>query len=212
MMDMQEIKARRPHAQQPPTPGADDNGEELDPSVQTAPLLAANGSELDSRGRARKNQKQVGSWIQYVLDRVWSVVFLGVACFGLHEAQFVHEVLYAPEAHRAWVNLGIFFSTLVVLFGSYIELYRSMVLGEKVSYEKAKTSTHAMLFSMCAAGLCFSIGLWPIWHWLTLPYLFMWFWGVIVQIAVVLPVQLQRVLFGVGYLWFMHTYLSLFLV
>lgn len=40
----------------------------------------------------------------------------------------------------------------------------------------------------------------------------MWFWGVIVQIAVVFPVQLQRVLFAVGYLWFMHTYLSLFLV
>lgn len=40
----------------------------------------------------------------------------------------------------------------------------------------------------------------------------MWFWGVIVQIAVVLPVQLQRVLFAGGYLWFMHTYLSLFLV
>lgn len=157
MMDMQEIKARRPHLQQPPaTPGADDSAEsieELDPSVQTAPLLAANGSELDSRGRARKHQKQVGSWIQYVLDRVWSVTFLSIACFGLHEAQFVHEVLYAPEAHRAWVNLGIFFSTLVVLFGSYIEIYRSMLLGEKVSYEKAKTSTHAMLFSMCAAGI-----------------------------------------------------------
>lgn len=157
MMDMQEIKARRPHAQQSPaTPGVDDSAEpieELDPSVQTAPLLAANGSELDSRGRARKHQKQVGSWIQYVLDRVWSVAFLSVACFGLHEAQFIHEVLYAPEAHRVWVNLGIFFSTLVVLFGSYIELYRSMLLGEKVSYEKAKTSTHAMLFSMCAAGI-----------------------------------------------------------
>lgn len=158
MMDMQEVKARRPHGKQPTS--NDDSAdadqqhvEELDPSVQTAPLLAANGSELDARGRARKHNKQVGSWIQYVLDRVWSVLFLGVACFGLHEAQFVHEVLYAPEAHRPWVNLGIFFSTLVVLFGSYIELYRSMLLGETVSYEKAKTSTHAMLFSMVAAGL-----------------------------------------------------------
>ncbi|KAF1325945.1 hypothetical protein FI667_g8822, partial [Globisporangium splendens] len=207
MMDMQEVKPRKAHARRDDDGGVQEDSEhigEVDPSVQTAPLL----SDADPRGRSRATP----FWLQYVLDRVWSAIFFGVACVGLYEAQFVHEVLYAPEAHRAYVNLGILFSTLVVLFGSYIELYRSMILGEKVRYENAKTSTHAMLFSMCAAGVCFSIGLWPIWHWLTLPYLFMWFWGVIVQIVVLFPVQLQRVIFAVGYLWFMHTYLSLFVV
>lgn len=54
--------------------------------------------------------------------------------------------------------------------------------------------------------------MWPVWHWLTIPYLFMWFWGVIVQTVMLFPVQLQRVLFGLGYLWFMHTYLAPFVV
>jgi hypothetical protein len=58
----------------------------------------------------------------------------------------------------------------------------------------------------------FTIGMWPVWQWLTIPYLFMWFWGVIVQAVVIFPVQIQRVLFGGAYLWFMHTYLSLFVV
>lgn len=142
-MEMQEMKERKAHAKQ--VQADEEHSEEVDPSVQTAPLL----SEQDPRGRT----KHAPSWLRYILDRVWSAIFFSIACFGLYEAQFVHEVLYAPEAHRGSVNLGIFFSTLVVLFGSYIELYRSMVLGEKVSYDTAKTSTHAMLFSMCAAAL-----------------------------------------------------------
>lgn len=64
----------------------------------------------------------------------------------------------------------------------------------------------------CVVRRSLTVGLWPIWHWLTLPYLFMWFWGVIVQIVVIFPVQLQRVLFAGAYLWFMHSYLSLFVV
>jgi hypothetical protein len=40
-----------------------------------------------------------------------------------------------------------------VLFGCYIEVYRNLILGEKVSYETAKSATHGMLFSMVLAGI-----------------------------------------------------------
>lgn len=36
--------------------------------------------------------------------------------------------------------------------------------------------------------------------------------GVVVQLLVILPPLLQRVVFVGGYLWFMHAYLSMFLV
>lgn len=160
MMEMQDVKARKPHSAA--AAAADELPvEELDPSVQTAPLLSERNSSSSVNDRLdqhhqqqqrRRHSKNVKSWVQYVLDRVWSAAFLAVASFGLYEAQFVHEVLYAPEANRAWVNAGIFCATLVVLFGCYIELYRSMLLGEKVSYETAKTSTHGMLASMLLTG------------------------------------------------------------
>lgn len=169
MMDMQEVKARKPHSAAAangssalPQPAIGE--EELDPSVQSAPLL----SESERR---KRHDKSVKSWVQAVLDRVWSAAFLGVAGFGLHEAQFVHELLYAREARRAWVHAGIFAASLVVFFGSYIELYRSMLLREKVSYETARTSTHAMLASMVASGIwCVARGLLVVlgwWHGLT---------------------------------------------
>jgi hypothetical protein len=43
---------------------------------------------------------------------------------------------------------------------------------------------------------------------MTLAYLFMWFWGVLVQFVIIFPAQIQRLLFGGAYLWFMHSYLS----
>jgi hypothetical protein len=43
-----------------------------------------------------------------------------------------------------------------------------------------------------------------VWHLLTLAYLFMAFWGVLVQLLVIFPPQVQRVLFAGGYLWFLY--------
>jgi hypothetical protein len=146
MMDMQEIKERRRPVAGDAT-AASDVQEEVDPSVPpTAPFL--NGPTVRRRQRS---SIEVG--IKYVFDRLWSLAFFTVACFGLHETQFVHEVLYARHANRTFVMLFIASSTLVVLFGCYIEVYRNLILGEKVSYETAKSATHGMLFSMVLAGI-----------------------------------------------------------
>ncbi|KAJ0396896.1 hypothetical protein P43SY_000162 [Pythium insidiosum] len=205
MMDMQEIKERKPHnAHQEPSDRQHE--EEVDPEVPVSTPLMASGAAA----RRQRSSLEVG--IKFVTDRFWPTVFFTVAAVGLYEARFVQRVLYSDHANRLFVNLFIFCASMVMLFGSYIELYRNFFLGEKVTYEKAKTSTHGMLLFMFLAGVCFCIGMWPVWHWLTLPYLFMWFWGVIVQIVVIFPVQLQRVIFMVAYLWFMHSYLSLFVV
>ncbi|RLN59628.1 hypothetical protein BBJ29_002221 [Phytophthora kernoviae] len=152
------------------------------------------------------------TWLRFITDRIWPGVFLVVACLGLYEADFVSDVLHSLHANRSFVHLGILFGTLLGLFGCYVEVYRSMILGEQVSYTPAKTATHGMLVPMLTSGLCLAIGMWPAWQWLTLPYLFMWSWGVVVQLLVILPPILQRVVLVRGYIWFIHSYLFVFLV
>ncbi|KAG6616668.1 uncharacterized protein IUM83_13041 [Phytophthora cinnamomi] len=201
MMRMeQEVTARRPLSARA---GEDDDAEGLQ-DAETDPMVAAAPS-------ARRAQL-AESWLQLVLDRIWSLTFLAVASLGLYEADFVPQLLHAPHARRGFVHLGVLFGSLLGLFGGYIEVYRGVVLGERVHYKTAKTATHGMLASMLASGFCLAVGMWPVWHWLTLPYLFMWSWGVVVQLVVVLPPVLQRLVFVGGYLWFMHAYLSMFLV
>ncbi|EQC28727.1 hypothetical protein SDRG_13601 [Saprolegnia diclina VS20] len=153
-----------------------------------------------------------GSATGNVVTKLISALFFVAACYGLDEVRFLHVLLYASHADRPMVNLGIFFCTLVVLLGSYMEYYRSSYLGETLTYESAKTTTHGMLASMILAGVSFSFGLWPVWGWLTWPILFMWLWGFIVPIVVVLPNFAQRVVFGGMYLYFMHAYLSTFML
>ncbi|OWZ00479.1 putative membrane protein [Phytophthora megakarya] len=194
MMDMQEVKERRPHSVE------EDNEQEQKEADPMVPNVSTPQRSLPE------------SWLTFVLDRIWAVAFLTVASFGLYEAHFVSDLLHAPHANRTFVHLGIFFGTLLGLFGCYIEVYRSMILGEQVHYESAKTATHGMLVSMLASGFCLAVGMWPVWHWLTLPYLIMWSWGVVLQLLVILPPILQRVVFVGGYLWFMHSYLSMLMI
>ncbi|KAL4163912.1 hypothetical protein KRP22_004539 [Phytophthora ramorum] len=198
MMHMQEVKERRPHAQRTAA-----ESDEQTENIETDPMVP--------HARSGRRAQAAESWVRFVLDRIWSLTFLTVASLGLYEADFVPQLLHASHAHRSFVHLGILFGTLLGVFGTYIEVYRSMILGENVHYESAKTATHGMLASMVASGFCLAIGMWPVWHWLTLPYLFMWSWGVVVQLVVILPPILQRVVFVGAYLWFMHAYLSMFL-
>ena len=180
-------------------------------------------------------------WVRVAVDKLWSLVFLSVACLGLFEANFVTDIVHAASAHRIFVHLGVLCGTLLGVFGGYIEVYRNVVLGEHVRYESVKTATHGMLASMLLSGLWYvlssrvrnsvlywrgfltscvwsitirslTIGMWPVWHWLTLPYLVMWSWGVVVQLLVILPPVLQRVVFVGAYCWFMYSYLSVYLL
>jgi hypothetical protein len=178
--------------------------QEIDPTVaSSAPL-----EQEDDRGHGTRGSRRSDSWIRFISDRIWPSLFFIAGLFGLHEGNFLQILLYSKQVNRSWIHGGVFFSTLCVLFGSYIEVYRNMILGEKVHYETAKTSTHGMLMSIVLAGFCFLFGLWPVYGWMTLAYLFMWFWGVLVQFVIIFPAQIQRLLFGGAYLWFMHSYLS----
>ncbi|OQS00819.1 hypothetical protein ACHHYP_02406 [Achlya hypogyna] len=170
------------------TPASDDEASEVAPLAPEVTPLAV---EKDSSSALRE-----GSATSSVFTKLICVIFFVAACFGLDEVRFLHVLLYASHANRPMVNLGIFFCTVVVLLGSYMEYYRASYLGEKLNYESAKTTTQAMLASMILAGVSFSFGLWPVWGWLTWPILFMWLWGFIVPLVVVLPNLLQRIVFG----------------
>lgn len=141
MMDMQEVKARRGALQEDAQDAADDG-------VETEPMIPAEPDD-DVRG-LRKPPK---SWLTLVTERVWPCIFLGVATMGLYEADFVHEVLHSPLVNRSFLNLGVGFASLVMGVAAYIEVYRSLIRGEKVSYATARTSTHFMLIGMLLSGL-----------------------------------------------------------
>ncbi|ETW01575.1 hypothetical protein H310_06221 [Aphanomyces invadans] len=178
-----------------------------DDEAEVAPLAPNGTSSATAASRRPK-----GSALGDIVTKFMCVVFLVVACLGLHEVRFWHVLLYSSHANRPLVNLGIFFSTAVVLLGSYLEYYRALYLGETLEYKKAQSTTHAILASIVLAGISFSIGLWPVWHWMTLPILFMWFWGLIVPLVVLLPPTAQKVVFAGIYLYFMHSYLSTFMM
>lgn len=146
MMEMRDAK-ERPLRRGIQHGGAEDAAGDV---AETDPMVPDAPEESDfSRGLRKPPQ----SWLTFVTDRIWPVAFLSVASLGLHEAGFVHEILYSPVANRAFIHLALAFASLVVLVGSYVEVYRSMICGERVSYATARTSTHCMLAFMALSGV-----------------------------------------------------------
>ena len=131
MMDMQDLQQRKKKK------------EEVEVDADVPSLQPA---------RAPRGRK-ANSWSKYVVDRIWPTIFLVCAALGLYEAKFWQVLLYSREANRFYINLGVFWSSLVVLCGTYIEIYCSLYLGQHVRYENAKTTTHVMLASIVLAGV-----------------------------------------------------------
>ncbi|KAH7464929.1 uncharacterized protein KRP23_12667 [Phytophthora ramorum] len=94
---------------------------------------------------------------------------VGARSLGLYEADFVPQLLHASHAHRSFVHWAS--------------------VGTCWAYGNARNAG-------VYGGIWLLLGdrMWPVWHWLTLPYLFMWSWGVV--LVVILPPILQRVVFG----------------
>lgn len=52
------------------------------------------------------------------------------------------------------------------------------------------------------------IGLWPVWGWVTVFILLMWYYGLLFNMILLLPGPIQQVLFLGGFLWFSLSYVG----
>ena len=122
------------------------NVEDIDLNDPEVEPLAPGGGATPS---THKKNSAIGD----IVTKLVCAVFLVSAGFGLHEVRFWDVLLYASHANRPMINLGIFFCSVVVLLGSYLEYYRAIYLGEKLEYKKAASTTHGILAAMCLAGV-----------------------------------------------------------
>nr|CCA14990.1 conserved hypothetical protein [Albugo laibachii Nc14] len=168
-------------------------------AISNPPRKEASIMDVEERKVHRKQWSPV-----WLLDHSWSIAFLISSSIGTYEIKLIEILVY--DANKM-TDFGVFASTIVFFISLYVELYRSAYLREKVSYKTTRTATHSMLFFLVVAGISFLFGLWSTWHWLTVPYLFMAFWGVLIQSLILFPVWIQRIVFGIGFSLFLRAFM-----
>ena len=82
------------------------------------------------------------------------------------------------------------------------------VMGEKITYNNCKSTTHAILGCSISGGLVMMYATWPLWGWHSAGVWIMFGMG-LVQILLLVPAPYSQLAFVAGYMWFMHHYIGM---
>eukprot|EP00753_Platysulcus_tardus_P022583 PLAT9787.1.p3 GENE.PLAT9787.1~~PLAT9787.1.p3 ORF type:complete len:187 (+),score=98.75 PLAT9787.1:646-1206(+) len=136
-------------------------------------------------------------------------IIISAASFTLlYYLDFFAAMTHSPLVSRGWFDIGLLLLTAQMSIVTYLEVFRSMMLGEKLEYENARTSSQLLTALILACSIVMLIALWPLWGWLTPVVLAAFSWGTILQLSDILPQWAWRAFLFAAYFWFMHNYLQ----
>jgi len=120
--------------------------------------------------------------VKWVRSKIEAVVWLGGTAALLRYLDFIHVVLYSNRVDRLWFNMGClaFIANFFVFL--YLAVWLPYMEGIDDDWEDhcprvIPTATLIGIFST----LCFTIGLWPLYHLLTPVILFVMLMGTIMS-------------------------------
>jgi hypothetical protein len=95
----------------------------------------------------------------------------------------------------------------VAMIKGYMELYEGKLHKRKVEYSNYKNSTHAVMCLILFASLAFHVSLWGAYGGLKTVFLMTLFgYGILLQLALLLPTWLQNMVTFVGLTYFIQMY------
>ena len=89
---------------------------------------------------------------------------------------------------------------------AYVEIFEGRMRKTTVNYKNFRQSTHAAIGLFVLSSLAFHIALWPHYHWNTILVLGIAFFGVILQLLLLLPSWLQNIVSFVAVTLFLQEY------
>jgi hypothetical protein len=89
---------------------------------------------------------------------------------------------------------------------AYVEIYEGRVRKAKVDYAHFRQTTHVSIALFLFASLCYHIALWPHYHWNTILVLGISFFGVLMQLMLLIPSWLQNILSFIALALFLQEY------
>lgn len=132
---------------------------------------------------------------------------VGGTLYGLHELNVFHNIIHSPHISHTWFKAGLALSILIIALKAYVELYEGKTKKRKVEYENFRTATHAVIFLLLAAWVSFHMALSPVYGGLKSFFIMVAFgYGVLVHLALLVPVWGQNVISVVLLTFFLQQY------
>lgn len=96
--------------------------------------------------------------------------------------------------------------TAIFFLKTYMETYQGRLRKQKVNYQNFPHCTHAGIVLILLASFAFHVAYWPHYRWNSFLVLGLLFWGVLIQVMLLLPTDLQNLLGFVGLTFFLQQY------
>jgi len=131
------------------------------------------------------------------INIIYRVGVITGSLYILHIMEVFATVMRGPSVRHGWFKMGLATSVAIQMVKGYVELYDGKSKKKKIEYANYRNETHILLLLILIASISFHVSLWPAYGGLkTVFIMFVVGWGVLLQIALVVPTWVQN---GVGF-------------
>jgi hypothetical protein len=96
--------------------------------------------------------------------------------------------------------------TAVLTLKAYVEVYQGQLRRTPVDYAHFPQTTHAVMTLIGLATLAYNVALWPHYGWNAPCLLLLFFFGLLLQILMILPTSVQNIVALVATTFFLQEY------
>lgn len=94
----------------------------------------------------------------------------------------------------------------VLFVKSYMEIFEGKIRKKKVDYTNYRQTTHIAIILLIITSIAFNVALWPHYGWNSLIILGIFGFGVLLQLALIMPSYLQNILSIIALTFFLQVY------
>jgi len=160
---------------------------------ESATLRQRNPSSGNNEGKHQPRPPH-GIPAKHPINILYRIAVIGGSLYFLHTEEVFMTIMRGVEVQHAFFKLGLAASVAIQIVKGYIELYDGKSKNRKIEYKNYRHETHALIFLFLFASLSFHVSLWPAYGAKTIFILFLVGWGVLLQIALLVPTWAQNLL------------------
>mmetsp|Transcript_4551 Transcript_4551/g.6457 ORF Transcript_4551/g.6457 Transcript_4551/m.6457 type:complete len:186 (+) Transcript_4551:54-611(+) len=137
---------------------------------------------------------------------LYRISVLGGSLWGLHFMKVFHAIIHGVKVNHTIFKIGMAASIAIQCIKGYMELYEGQLKKKRVEYKNYKTATHVTIILILVASLAFHLALWPEYGFQTLLVMFLFGYGILLQILLLIPTYIQNPITIVAMTYFLQQY------
>lgn len=158
------------------------------------------------RGNDQRVRSSLTSTQQRQIQILKRLFYSTINIIVLRHFNVYHVIMQSPHVRHEWFKIGLACSIALLSVKAYMEIFEAKLRKKKVDYTNYRQLTHLSIVLIIASSISFNVALWPHYEMNSLIVLGCFGFGVLLQLALIIPSWLQNALSLVALTYFLQVY------